>query len=256
MHAAILQSDTGALSQAQRFDLLMDTVSENSFDLLVCPELFMSGYNAGDHLKRCAESVDGPFFQKVATLARETSTAIVYGYPEINGDRLFNAAICVNAEGECIANHRKLLIPPGFEQDYFTCGQRYTIFDLIGMRCALLVCYDAEFPESVRAAALAGAQLVIVPTALGEQWPSVAHQLMPTRSFENGIWLMYANHAGAENGLRYLGASCIVEPNGKDAARAGSDQQLISAEIDTASVATAQKRLPYLVDRRRLEGIS
>jgi predicted amidohydrolase len=256
MYTAILQSETGALTQTQRLDLLTDTVSKNSFDLVVCPELFMSGYNAGDHLRLCAEHTDGPFFQKAAGLAKETSTAIVYGYPETEDDQLFNAAMCINAEGVRIANHRKLLIPPGFEQDYFNCGQHFTVFDLMDFRCALLVCYDAEFPETVRAAAQAGAQLVIVPTALGEQWPSVAHQMMPTRSFENGVWLMYANHAGVENGLRYLGASCIVAPDGKDAARADSHQQLIAAEIDIASAINAQKRLPYLVDLRRFEGIS
>ena len=68
---------------------------------------------------------------------------------------------------------------------------------------------------------LAGAHLVVAPTAMGEAWPHVAHKVIPTRAFENGVGLVYANHAGEEAGLNYLGASCIVRPDGHDLARTG-----------------------------------
>jgi predicted amidohydrolase len=101
---------------------------------------------------------------------------------------------------------------------------------------------------------MAGAQIVAVPTALAAQWHNVAYQLIPTRAFENGVWLLYANHAGEEFGQRYLGASCIIAPDGKDAARAGDEETLISARIDLEAVTNAQKRLPYLVDGAKLRG--
>jgi len=67
----------------------------------------------------------------------------------------------------------------------------------------------------------------------------VAYKLIPTRAFENGVWVLYSNHAGVENGIRYLGSSCIVAPDGSDSIRANATQQLIIADINLDTVAQA-----------------
>ena len=252
MRAGIFQCAGGGLDPDQRLLLLKQALREHPLDLVVCPELFLSGYNAGASIIEFAEPVDGPFIKKISGLAEDNNVAIVFGYPEKKGKRLYNAAACIDARGQMIANHRKLLLPPGFEIDYFTAGETLTLFELHGMRFAILICYDAEFPEAVRACAEAGAEAVVVPTALADNWGCVAHNLMPTRAFENGVWLLYANHAGEENGLRYLGGSCIVAPDGSDNARAGDKQTLIHCEINTDSVVQARARLPYLHDVTQL----
>ena len=252
MQTGIFQCAGNGLSPDQRLDLLDEALTERLLDLVVCPELFLSGYNAGPSILEYAESACGPLSKKIAELAQDNNVAIVYGYPEKEGERLYNAAACIGAQGQLLANHRKLLLPPGFELNYFDAGDTLTLFDLHGMRCAILICYDAEFPEAVRACAEAGAEILIVPTALADNWGSVAHNLMPTRAFENGIWLLYANHAGEEDGLRYLGGSCIIAPDGRDKVRAGDDHTLIQCKIDTAAVVQAQARLPYLHDVIRL----
>lgn len=254
MQAGVFQCAGGGLSVAQRVRKLADAVEEADLDLLVCPELFVSGYNVGDDLHRLAEPCDGPVAGQIKQIACSSKTAIVFGYPERDGETVYNSAACISADGEVIANHRKLIIPPGSEEQYFEHGNGLTLFDLGGLRCGLLVCFDAEFPETVRALALAGAQLVIVPTALGKDWPVVANRVMPTRAFENGVWFIYANHAGEENGTKFLGASCIVSPEGKDAARAGAGEQVISCEVEPESVLKAQKRLPFLAGSEALKG--
>lgn len=247
MQVGIFQCSAGELSQSQRLTKLADTLKGNQhLDLLVCQELFMSGYNVGDTLKNVAEEIAGPFMQQVMTLAKYNQTAIVYGYSEQAKDKLYNSAVCISNSGEVLANHRKLMIPPGFEREYFKTGDSYTFFDLNGVRCSILICYDAEFPESVRAVAQTGVELVIVPTALVKQWESVALQLMPTRAFENGVWLIYANHSGSENGFEYAGRSCILDPVGREVARANRQESVITATIDTSLVKSAQERLPYL----------
>ena len=252
MRVGVFQCAGGGLTPDERLDRLAAAIGDQDFDLVVCPELFMSGYNVGDSLHELAEPCGGPFSSKIAELAQRRGTAIVYGYPERDGGSVFNAAACIDRAGRVVANHRKLLLPPGFERDFFIAGGGLTMFGLGGVRCGLLVCYDAEFPESVRAAAEAGAMVVIVPTALSDNWPLVAHQLMPTRAFENGVWLLYANHAGSENGTTYLGASCILAPDGKDVARAGSGQELLAADLDMARVTAMQDRLPYVHDIKLL----
>ena len=253
MKVSVFQCSAGGLGSKDRLQQLSDAIAGQQLDLVVCPELFMSGYDVGDSLVELAESVDGPFFKAVADMAVANGTAIVYGYPEKAEQGIYNSALCVDKQGKLVANHRKLLLPPGFEQDYFLSGQQLTLFSLNGVQCAMIVCYDVEFPEAVRAVTVAGAELVIVPTALGEEWGIVANKVVPTRAFENGVWLIYANHAGSENGRAYLGESCIVKPDGHDAVRAGSKQVLITANIDINDLHTARKRLPYLVNLPELQ---
>lgn len=255
MRAGVFQCAAGGLTPDQRLDRLAVALKTERLDLVACPELFMSGYNVGDSINTYAEPVDGPFAGRVADLAKANGTAIVYGYPEKAGDSIYNSAACIDDTGQLIANHRKLVLPPGFESQHFEHGDALTVFDFKGVRFAILVCYDAEHPETVRAAAEAGAQVVIVPTALVDIWEVVALHMIPSRAFENGVWMLYANHGGNEEGARYLGASCIAAPDGKVAARAGEEEELICADLDINRVAAAQARMPYLSGLAKLRAI-
>ena len=248
LQAGIFQSNGANLRPADRLTNLAKAMADQQLDLIVCPELFMSGYNVGNDLSDLAEAADGPFAQSVADLARQTGTAICYGYPERDGEAIYNSALIVSGTGAVLANHRKLAIPPGFEQTFFEPGGKLTTFELGGMKCALVICYDVEFPETVRAACKAGAEIVIIPTALGAQWDQVAHRVVPARAFENGCYALYANHAGSEGDITYAGASCIVGPDGRDLARAGEERQLVTATLEAARVGAARSRLPYLTD--------
>lgn len=248
MRAAIYQSALAGLTPAERIERLAHVVEAADADLVLCPELFLSGYAVGDDLRRLAEPADGPSAARIAKLAQRSRKAIVYGFPELRGDNLFNAALAFGPDGALLAHHRKLAIPPGFELDHFAPGKGLTLFDLGGLRVGLLICYDAEFPEAVRAAAEAGAQAILVPTALGAQWSVVAERVIPARAFENGVYVLYANHAGSEGAMTYLGSSCIVGPDGHDIARAGTAEAIVATDLDGTAVAQAQARLPYFRD--------
>jgi predicted amidohydrolase len=256
MKIAIYQPALGGSEPAQRLERLAAALADPAAakaDLLVCPELFMSGYAIGEALHRFAEPADGPFAAAVARLAKANGKAILYGYPERDGRRIYNSAICFGPQGERLANHRKLVLPPGFETQIFARGDALTFFTLGGLKFGLLVCYDAEFPEAVRAMALNAADVVIAPTALKDIWKSVATRMIPTRAFENGVYMVYVNHAGREGDVTYYGGSCITGPDGEDVIRAGSGEQVLAAEIDPAAVAAARKRLPYLEDRGQMD---
>ena len=215
-------------------------------DLLVCPELFLSGYDIGAAVHDRAEPADGPSASRVAEIAQRFGTAIVAGYPERDSETIYNAAMVCGADGERVLNYRKRLIPPGFEGTYFTPGDAQGVFDLKGWKLAVLICYDVEFPEYVRQAALGGAELIIAPTALRSMWGFVADTMLPTRAFENGVYVLYANHAGAEGNCEYLGRSVILGPDGKEYARAGEAEELITATLDRSATLAARATLPYL----------
>ncbi len=248
MKVAVFQCDLAGATAQTRLTRLHQVMQQTEASLVLCPELFMSGYHIADRIPELAESRDGPFARRVAEIARATDTAVAYGYPEMTEGRIYNSAVCIGRDGTMIANHRKLVIPPGPEIRYFTAGDRLTLFDLDGIRMALLICYDIEFPEAARAASLAGAEVILAPTALAAQWSVVAERVIPARAFENGAHIVYANHAGIENGLEYAGSSVILDPIGGDQARAGASETVITAVLDIQRVHRARARLPYLKD--------
>jgi predicted amidohydrolase len=220
-------------------------------DLLVCPELYLSGYQVHDRISELAESADGPFARQVRELAQQAECAIVYGYPERDGETIYNSALCVGPDGDVLANHRKNLLPSDYEEHYFTRGAQPTSFTIRGWRVGLVVCYEVEFPEPVRYHAQHGCDLVVAPTALVDRWTVVARKVIPARAFESSVFVAYANHCGEENVSRYLGESVIVSPFGEDLARAGSDEALVMARVDRAQIADARERLRFLQDAGR-----
>ena len=252
---AVAQSPGELTGKTARLDWLgkaLDKVAKNGADLVLLPELFSCGYNLGNRLIDKVEPSDGETATSLAQLANEFGIAIHYGYAELSDGKIYNAAQCIGPDGFVLGHHRKLAIPPGFERDIFVAGQGCQLFSYRGFKIATLICYDAEFPETFRHVAALGADLVLVPTALGEKWGWVANKMIPTRAFENGVFLAYSNSAGIENGLHFLGESFIATPDGREIARAGRDPEIVYANLDRGLVAKAQARLPYLVDRQKL----
>ncbi|MGB7243736.1 MAG: carbon-nitrogen hydrolase family protein [Sulfitobacter sp.] len=254
-HLAVGQSPADLATPRDRLGWLrhiLPDVAAKKSDLLLLPELFATGYNIGDQIAARAEFADGPTAKVIAELAKLFGVAIHYGFAEQDGTNVYNAAQCFGPDGAILGRHRKLAIPPGFEADHFSRGLGCTLFTYLDLRIATLICYDAEFPETARHVASMGAELILVPTALGDQWGWVSHTMIPTRAYENGVFLAYSNSAGTENGMRFLGQSFVAAPNGQELARAGDLSGVIYAQIEPDLVATAQRRLPYLQDAKKL----
>lgn len=257
LRAAIYQYECRNESPAerlQRLDRMLDE-HQGKLDLVICPELFLSGYNVGDRIRQLAEPRNGPAARVAATLASKHGTALIYGYPEQSGSVIYNAAACIDRNGRTIAHHRKLRLPNAFEKNYFATGDDYTLFELNGWSIAILVCYDVEFPEAVRACAARGAQLVVAPTALKKEWAFVARSMIPTRAFENRFFVAYANYCGREGSFEYLGESCFAGPDGRLIA-GGAAEALVTAELNQADIATARQALTYLQDCKRFDELA
>jgi len=253
---AVAQSPAELVTPRDRVDWLQEALPElqrQGVDLMLLPELFLTGYNIGDKVNEWAEPSDGPLAAETAALAKRFGLAIHYGYAERANGVIYGASQCFGPDGARLGGHRKLILPPGFEADHFAPGAGCSLFIYRGLRIGTLICYDSEFPETARHVASLGADLILVPTALGAQWGWVSQTLIPARAFENGVFLAYANHAGRENGLDYLGESFIAAPDGEVLARAGQSSEMLIADLDPARVQKAQARLPYLIDRNRLQ---
>jgi 5-aminopentanamidase len=102
----------------------------------------------------------------------------------------------------------------------------------------------------VRATALAGAELVLIPTALTPEYAVVPDLIVPARAVENQVFIAYCNHAGVEGDLSYLGGSCIAAPDGTKLAAAGSGEALLVADLNRAHIASCAVTFPYRAERR------
>ncbi|WP_367847064.1 carbon-nitrogen hydrolase family protein [Rhodoferax sp. WC2427] len=210
--------------------------------LLVTPEMFLTGYNIGGPAAAAlAEPSDGPRAQAVAAIARQHQIGIVFGHPEHNGGAVFNAAQCIDAQGYTLGRYRKTQLFGDLDRGMFSPGPGdEPLFDLHGWRLGLLVCYDVEFPENTRRLALQGADLIVVPTANMEGFDFVAQHLVPTRAYENQLYLAYANFCGPEGGLAYNGLSCVAAPNGAGLVQAGRGAELLLADVTRAGLAAGR----------------
>jgi len=220
-------------------------------DLLVTPEMFVTGYNIGD---RVAELAGRPLVAAVAQVAAEAGIAIVAGLPErLEDGTVANTALLVDETGTELARYRKTHLFSALDQELFVAGTGLPApVTYRGVRLALLICYDVEFPETVRAAALAGAHVVVVPTAQMEPFAFVAETLIPVRAWENQVYVAYVNRSGEEGDLRYVGRSSMAAPSGVvlDALAPTTPTGLVVATVDTEVVERAQRDNPYLADLR------
>jgi 5-aminopentanamidase len=222
-------------------------------DLLVCPEMVLTGYNIGrEAVARLAEPRDGGAAQAIREIAREHGLAIVYGYPERGDDgRVFNAAQLVGAGGEALANYRKTHLFGDLDREQFSASDAAPATVALGeWQVGLLICYDVEFPETVRTLALAGADLVLTPTANMVPYDVVARTIVPARAYESQVYVAYANYCGREAEIEYCGLSCIAGPDGTDTARAGRGEELVIGDLDRADLDASRTVTPYLADRR------
>ncbi|MDX3692719.1 carbon-nitrogen hydrolase family protein [Streptomyces europaeiscabiei] len=219
--------------------------------LVVAPEMFLTGYAIGDDIARLAEAADGDSADAVAEIAGRHGVAIAYGYPERAGEAVFNSAQLVSADGVRLANYRKTHLFGCFERDHFTPGEQSVVqAELDGLRVGILICYDVEFPENVRAHALTGTDLLVVPTAQMHPFQFVAESMIPVRAFENQMYVAYVNRVGREGEFEFVGLSTLAGPDGVARTRAGRADELVLADVDPAFLAAQREANPYLQDRR------
>ncbi|MBO0653538.1 carbon-nitrogen hydrolase family protein [Streptomyces triculaminicus] len=219
--------------------------------LLLTNELYLTGYALGSAVRDLAEPADGPAARAVAAIAAEHGLAVGFGYPERDGEAVFNSLQIVGPDGGLLANYRKAHLFGDYETTFFTPGDQAVVqADLDGVRLGLLICYDVEFPEAVRAHALAGTELLLVPTALMRPYEIVPQTIVPARAWESQLYIAYANRCGDEGDFAFAGLSCLAAPDGTVRARAGAGEDLIVADVDPGLLKASRAENTYLSDRR------
>jgi len=257
MRIALYQGPPGPLDvpgNLERLQHQAQAAAAEGAGLLVCPEMFLSGYNIGQaQVSRLAEAADGPAAMRVVEIAQAHGIAIAYGYPERSDEgALYNSVQLIDAHGRSLCNYRKTHLFGELDRSLFTQGpDHFPVVDLDGWKVGMLICYDIEFPENARRLALAGAELILVPPANMAPYDFGCQVTVRSRAQENQCYLVYANYCGAEAELEYCGQSSIVGPDGSLLAMAGRDECQLLADLDREQVRKGRAAFPYLADLRQ-----
>jgi predicted amidohydrolase len=231
-------------------------VAPHSFDLLVLPELFATGYQfkSREEAMSYGEPVGSGFtFDAMKELAIQKKAVVIYGYPELEGGKIYNSAAAVMPEGSFV-NYQKVHLFDT-EKQIFEPGQTgFKTFDFNGARMGLMICFDWRFPESMRRLALDGAQIICHPANL-----VLPHcpQAMIIRALENNVFTVTADRIGVEERhgqrLEFIGRSRIIAPDGEVLAEAGDEEaSFLSVDIDPSAADNKQinERNDLFADRR------
>jgi N-carbamoylputrescine amidase len=242
---------------------------------VVClPELFRSPYfcqieDAANFA--LAERIPGPSTEAIGAVARQAGVIVIATLFERRAPGLYhNTAAVVGANGELVGLYRKMHIPddPGYyEKFYFTPGDLgFCAFETFLGRLGILICWDQWYPEAARLIAMAGADIIFYPTAIGwhpqEKAANGAAQRDAWRTVQrghaiaNGLYVAAVNRVGHETpagppGLEFWGTSFFADPFGVVLAEAPVDrEETLIATVDPARIEEVRQGWPFLRDRR------
>lgn len=261
----------------QQTEQLIREAAQAKTKLIVLPELHTGAYfcqTANPATFEQAEPIDGPTAQWLANLAKELNVVIVGSIFEKRIAGVYhNTAIVLETDGSLAGYYRKMHIPddPGYyEKFYFTPGDAdpglQPIQTSIG-RIGLLVCWDQWFPEAARAMALAGADLLVYPTAIGwDETDTEAEQARQLDAWQtvqrghaiaNGLPVLSCNRIGYEAdpsaataGAQFWGHSFVAGPQGEWLAKTDITATTLTATLDLSRTTQVRNIWPFLRDRR------
>jgi N-carbamoylputrescine amidase len=239
----------------------LEQAARQGAELAVFPELgfewFYPQEPAGADRDALAEPLDGPTVRAVQDAARRLGLVVVMNFYERAGARRYDCSPVIDADGALLGITRMMHITEYacfHEQGYYDPGDTGApVYSTRAGRIGVAICYDRHFPEYLRALALGGADLVVVPQAgaVGE-WPEGLYEAeMQVAAFQNGFFAALCNRVGRESCLDFAGESFVCAPDGRIVARAPAGvDALLLAELDLAAAADSHARRLFLRHRR------
>ena len=263
MKIALVQQAAGAdkVANLERGLEAFDRAAEQGADLVCYAELAFERFHpqrpASGDVRELAETVPGPITEAFAERARAHGVVAVLNLFERDGDATYDCSPVIDADGTLLGRTRMIHITEYacfHEQGYYAPGDTGApVYDTRAGRIGVAICYDRHYPEYMRALALAGAELVVVPQAgAADEWPEGLFEAeMRVAAFQNGYFTALCNRVGAEECLDFAGESFVCDPAGRVIARApAGEESLLIAELDVDEVAASHARKLFLRDRR------
>jgi predicted amidohydrolase len=260
---ALIQTDAGPdpATNVARAAELAEEAAASGARLVALPEyLQYRGPDAG--YRASARAIPGEWTEPFSEVARRQGCWILAGsLAETSDDpaRPFNTSALIGPDGAVRTRYRKLHLfdvavdhgPVDVESARVRGGSEAVVADVDGVRLGMTICYDLRFPELYRTLALAGAEVLAVPSNFTERTGRDHWEiLLRARAIENGAWVIAPSQTGGPPGQPAYGRSMVVDPWGTVVAQASDGEAIVHATIDTARVESVRRQIPALANRR------
>ena len=249
--ASNLARGLAALEDAARAGAEVVAFAELAF------EPFYPQQVASGDVRALAESVPGPTTDAIAAAARRLGLVVVFNLFERAGDLTYDCSPVFDADGTLLGRTRMIHITDFacfHERGYYAPGDTGApVYSTRAGRIGVAICYDRHFPEYMRALALGGADLIVIPQAGAvDEWPEGLFEgEMRTAALQNGYFIALCNRVGREARVTFAGESFICGPDGVVRARAGKlRDEILVADIDLGENASSLARRQFLRERR------
>ena len=286
---AVPADKVGNLATVRR---LAASAAEDGSQLVIFPEMCLVAYwhltkSTAERLRELAEPANGPLVQALKEIASDLVVGIGAGFLESDGDALYNSYAVCFPDGT-VHIHRKL---HAFEHEAISSGDRYTVFDTpLGVRMSILICWDNNLVENVRAVTLLGAKVLIAPHQTGGTSSRSPHGMkvipsalwhnrlerpealleavngpdgrgwlmrwLPSRAHDNGIFLLFSNGIGPDDDEIRTGNAMVIDPYGRIIAETPvADEAVVTADLDMDLLPLSTGRRWLLGRRPELYGV-
>lgn len=227
----------------------INTVQSDT-DIIIFPETHLTGFAEQVAASDRAISNTDPIFHNLYQAAKKQNIAIVIGFLEQGGDtECFNTNVLITPEDGPILYYRKTHLWTD-ERNLVTPGDRLSCIKWRGRHIGLMICYDLEFPETARALASLGAELIIITNGNMDPYGPVHHHLARARAIENQCFIALTNRCGTGAGYTFAGDSAVFAPDGECLTRLGRDEDVVQATLDFTLSQRARHRYDYQKDQR------
>lgn len=227
----------------------MSTASQKKADYILFPELYTTGFFLNERVYDLAEPVNGEMITKIKKHARLLKIGVIVGFPEREGEHIFNSAVFINKQGEILGTYRKIHLFD-HEKKYFSPGESIPVFELPEGRFGVMITYDMEFPEIARILAIKGAQLILILTANMIPYQSYQNIYLRARAIENHVFIAAANKVGLEKDYVFFGESEIIHPTGTSLYKSFNNEDITIVPITLSETTQSKGVLDYIANRR------
>lgn len=233
-------------------ELIRSTCEREYPDVVVLPETWNVGFFPKENLEEYCDKNGERTKSEFGALAKELNVNIVAGsVADVREGKVWNTAYVFDRSGECVYSYDKIhLFSPSGEHHAFESGDHYARFQLDSVNCGLIICYDIRFCELVRSVALQGIDILFVVS----QWPAARARhldvLAQARAIENQMFLVLTNSCGTAYTTTCGGGSMVIDPWGVPLARAGTTEEVITAELDMSVIEGIRNSINVFNDRR------
>lgn len=228
---------------------ILEKAALQKTDLVLFPELCLTGYFIQDMKEDMAEPIDGPSIRYMQQLCRELDVYTVFSWAELGEDgNIYNSACLISNQGTMVGHYRKVHLYDR-EKEIFLPGDTFKVFETDLGRIGIMICFDLDFPESARALALQGADVILVPTNNFRPYARYQETYMKSRSMENEVPMAICNRTGREQSLIYFGESAVYDAHGQQLLKLdeGERTETVATPIHTErdrNLSYQQNRLP------------